>query len=87
MEILIPEEFIERHREGFKRFSSTGRAGLIGNVMEVEGLKKDGSRFSVEMSRTSLKINGWYATAVVRDITGRKNSRLNLRGSLRRRRG
>jgi len=72
VEMIIPVEYRERHREGFKGFSSTGRGRFIGDVMEVEGLRKDGSRLPIELSLTSIKINEWYATAVVRDITERK---------------
>lgn len=72
VEMIIPEEYMERHREGFKRFASTGKGGFIGNVMEVEGLRRDGSLIPLELSLSALKINGWWATAVLRDISERK---------------
>lgn len=83
IESIVPPEYRERHREGFKRFLSTGHGALIGKVTEVEGLRKDGTRFPLEMSLTAEKSGGrWVFTAVVRDISYRKNLEDRLREKL-----
>ncbi|GMR04753.1 MAG: hypothetical protein BMS9Abin23_0659 [Thermodesulfobacteriota bacterium] len=72
VEKIIPEQYRERFREGFKRFVNTGEGPLVGSATEMEGLRKDGSIVPVEITIASLRVNGWQATAVIRDISGRK---------------
>ncbi|MBI5587466.1 MAG: PAS domain S-box protein [Deltaproteobacteria bacterium] len=83
IETIVPPEYRERHREGFKRFVSTGHGALIGKVTEFEGLRKDGTRFPLEMSLTAEKSDGrWVFTSVIRDISYRKNLEDRLREKL-----
>ena len=81
---LMPEAYRERHQEGFRRFLETEKPVLIGNTVEVEGLRKDGSRFPKEISLAAAKVEGrWIFTAVMRDITERKQLENRLREKLR----
>lgn len=74
LETLIPLEYRERHREGFRMFLKTGTGALIGKVSEIEGLRRDGTRFPLEMSLTAEKNSGrWVFMAVIRDISYRKD--------------
>ena len=70
---LMPEEYREKHINGIARFIKTEKPVLIGKTVEVEGLRKDGSRFLKEISLTGEKVKGrWIFTAIMRDITERK---------------
>src|SRR3972149_6777752 len=70
---LIPEEYRQKHINGIARFIKTEKPVLIGKTVEVEGLRKDGSRFLKEISLTGEKVKGrWIFTAIMRDITERK---------------
>lgn len=70
---LMPEEYRERHLRGIKRFIETEKPVLIGKAVEVEGLRKNGSRFPKEISLSAEKIGGkWVFTGIMRDITERK---------------
>ncbi len=70
---LIPESFRTAHREGVKRYLETGQAVLMGKTMEVQALSKEGSEFPVELSLASWSAKGEvFFTAIIRDITGRK---------------
>ena len=77
---LIPEEYRERHVMGLKRFIETGEHVLIGKTIEVEGLRKDGSRFPQELSLSAVKFEDrWVFTGIIRDITERKKAEETLR--------
>jgi PAS domain S-box-containing protein len=75
IESLMPEAFRAEHRAGFERFRVTGRSQLIGKTVELEGLKKDGTAFPLELSLASWRSNeGTYFTGIIRDITERKHA-------------
>ncbi|MBI1910538.1 MAG: PAS domain S-box protein [Deltaproteobacteria bacterium] len=80
VDMLVPEEYRELHRKGLERFLSTGESMLIGKIKEVEGLRKDGSKVSIEMSLSAQNIKGkWVFTAVIRDITERRKLEAELK--------
>jgi len=71
--IIVPARYREAAYAGLKGFFMTGGGKLVNKTVEVEGLRKDGSEFSVELSISSVSINGvWNAIGIARDITGRK---------------
>jgi two-component system CheB/CheR fusion protein len=71
--ILMPERYRDTHQQGMERHSSTGVSNVIGNTIELEGLKKDGSEFPMELSLATWKIGeDIYYTGIVRDISERK---------------
>lgn len=73
IEIIMPEEYREAHRRGMERFLATGEAKVIGKTVELEGLRKDGMKFPVELSLSAEKIDGkWMFTGVIRDVTQRR---------------
>src|SRR2546427_8975050 len=75
LESLMPEAYRERHRAGFERYRTTGRSHLVGRTVELEGLKKDGTVFPLELSLAAWRSNeGTYFTGIIRDITERKHA-------------
>lgn len=72
---LMPERYRQAHLEGLKRVNSGGEPHIIGKVVELSGLKKDGSEFPLELSLAVWKKGrGAYYTAVIRDISERKKT-------------
>lgn len=72
---LIPERYREAHQQGLDRYLKTGQGRVIGGSMELEGRRKDGSEFPVEVSLASWNMrNETYFTGILRDITVRKES-------------
>jgi PAS domain S-box-containing protein len=72
--ILMPEQFHEPHFHGFSRFMQTSKSNIIGKTVEIIGKKKNGDEFPVELSLANWFIgNDIYFTAIIRDITERKN--------------
>lgn len=71
--LIMPEEYHERHRRGFKHYLETGESRVIGRTVELEGLRKDGSEFPLELSLSDLRSGERHIfTAVIRDIAERK---------------
>ncbi|GAX62143.1 signal transduction histidine kinase [Candidatus Scalindua japonica] len=72
--ILIPEKYKKEHREGIERFLKTGESRIMGKTVELTGMTKEGIEVPLELSLTHQKIDNrqYFFTAIVRDITGRK---------------
>lgn len=70
---LMPGKFKERHKNGVKMFFATGEGNAFGRSVEVEGLRKSGKTFPIELT---LAEGGEGEKKVVlgniRDITSRK---------------
>jgi PAS domain S-box-containing protein len=78
--LLIPERYQAAHREGLERFSSTGEARMVGKAVELHGLRKDGREFPVEISLGTWQTEeGTFFSAVIRDITERKQAEEKIR--------
>jgi len=70
---IMPEHFRSPHEEGLARVATTGETRMVGNTVEMSGLRKDGTEFPLELSLATWKSKGsTFFTAVVRDITERK---------------
>jgi PAS domain S-box-containing protein len=76
---IIPEEYYVRHIKGLKRLNDGGQAKLLGKTIEITALKNNGNEFPIELSLSSWKISEKkYFTAIIRDITKRKESEKKL---------
>ena len=75
-ELIIPEEMRQYHDAGFRRFLETGERSVVGQRVELKGLRADGSKFAVEVSVVEVKSSGRRVfTAWLRDITEQKKAR------------
>jgi len=78
--IIMPARFREAHQERLKRYEQTGEAAAIDRTIEVEGLRKDGKEFPIELSIGTWDTKeGQCYSAIVRDITDRKRWEAQLR--------
>ena len=81
--LIIPEQMREAHMKGFEIFKKTGSGPVIGKLIEVEAIRKDGGIFPVELSLSAVKTKeGWNAVGFVRDISERKALEEKLRTKL-----
>ncbi|MDH5748576.1 MAG: diguanylate cyclase [Rhodospirillales bacterium] len=73
--ILMPEPYHSEHDGYLFHYLSTGEKKVMGQVRELQGRRKDGSVFPIELAVSELREkNGSSFTGVVRDITARKLS-------------
>jgi len=80
IEILVPAELRAMHAAHRSRFASHPTTRAMGNGLVLEAVRKDGTRFPVEISLSpALSEAGFRATAIVRDITARKQAEDQLR--------
>jgi PAS domain S-box-containing protein len=80
--IITPEKYHDALGKAFAAFRTTGEGMAIGKTLELQGKRKDGTVFPVELSVSALKLEGkWHSTGIVRDITERKLAEEALKGA------
>jgi PAS domain S-box-containing protein len=71
--ILMPPSYREAHERGLSHYLATGVRKMMGEPREVEGQRKDGSRFPIELTVGEVRRgNRRTFTGTVRDISPRK---------------
>jgi PAS domain S-box-containing protein len=71
--VIIPERYRQDHRAGVRRFLESGERRIIGKTVELEGVRKDGTEFPLELSLSSWKgPSGVFFGAIIRDISERR---------------
>ena len=79
---IMPERYRKVFLNGFNRFLKTGQKTNSGKTIEIEGKKKDGTAFPIEMSISEIKLNNkWNIVGIIRDITQRKEMEKKLKNS------
>ena len=77
--LIMPESFRVAHEDGRRRAKETGELRIIGQYLEVEGLKKDGLIFPLAIAINRMKLQDRYVfTGILRDITNQKQKELEL---------
>jgi PAS domain S-box-containing protein len=72
--VLVPDQYRDAHINGIRRVDKTGHlSGGTEEAIELEGLKKDGTIFPLEMTLSTWKIGEErYFSAILRETTKRK---------------
>lgn len=72
-DFIIPPEYRAAHSAGMARHAATGESRILNRLVEVEALRKDGSRFPVELSVWKIEAAQGQARfgAFLRDISER----------------
>jgi PAS domain S-box-containing protein len=80
VELLIPEDLRSMHTHHRAHYASHPSTRPMGSGLILEGRRKDGTTFPVEISLSPVKSDdGFRATAVIRDISERKHAEDRLR--------
>jgi len=79
LQFLMPEKYRRRHAAGLKRYLKTGVERVLGRRLELEGIRKDGTSFPLELRIAETRMDDRLLfTAAVRDITERKRAEKKL---------
>ena len=80
--LLMPARYRQAHEQGLARMRSTGISRAIGSVIEVHGLKKDGTEFPIELSLATWKsMDHAYYSGIIRDTSDRKKAERAMQDS------
>ncbi|MGB5177715.1 MAG: PAS domain S-box protein, partial [Gammaproteobacteria bacterium] len=80
VKMLMPPPYREEHDEYLLRYRVTGRKRIIGIGREVEGRRKDGTTFPMELSVGEARPGGQQVfVGIIRDISARKSAEQSLR--------
>ncbi|MEN8264282.1 MAG: PAS domain S-box protein, partial [Nitrospirota bacterium] len=79
---IMPEQFRKSYEKAFSNIGPTGKLSSEGKSIELAGLRKDGSKFPLELSLSRWEAKeGIFFTGIVRDISLRKETEEALRES------
>jgi diguanylate cyclase (GGDEF)-like protein/PAS domain S-box-containing protein len=80
VELIMPERYRSAHQAALKRLQRTKTSHLIGRVVEMHGLRKNGEEFPIELALGTWNIGEkTYFSAILRDISRRKQYERELR--------
>ena len=83
LSMLMPEAMRDAHAAGMKRFQETNKRQISWRDVELPGLHKDGREVPLEITFGEINSDGKHLfTAVIRDITERKQARKELQSNL-----
>ena len=81
-DLIIPQRYRKFHLNGMERLIKTDEAPLIGKLVEITALRKDGTEFPSELYISMITIEGKSLfTGTLRDITERKESEKTIHES------
>jgi len=82
-QLITPEHYREAQTKAFSQFQKTGQGNALGKTLELEGVHKNGTEFPVELSLSSIQIDGkWTGVGILRDISERKKAQLEIERAL-----
>lgn len=73
--MIMPEKYRNAHEQGMQRYLETGEKRVIGKVVSLEGRRKNGEQFPIEISITSWgSSSGKMFSGIIRDGSERKEA-------------
>ncbi|MEP7371777.1 MAG: adenylate/guanylate cyclase domain-containing protein [Chitinophagaceae bacterium] len=73
--LIIPHELHHRHNEGIERMNQRKKPRVVGKVLELKAVKKNGEEFPIELTLGSWDNDGKrYYSGIIRDITEKKKA-------------
>ncbi len=79
MTMVMPEKYRDLHIRGMARFKQSRESTIIGKTIELEGLRRNGEIFPVELSISTWQTEGHtFFGGILRDITERKQTQKQI---------
>ena len=83
LSIIVPLRFLGNHEASFGKLSQGETPRVMRVMRELAGKRRDGSEFPIEISLSEcITASGRYFTAIVRDISARKQAEAVLWASI-----
>ena len=80
IEVLLPEDFRDRHRELRTNFNDAPRARPMVSGLDLSGVRRDGSKIPVEIALNPIETDdGLIIASTIREITGIDDSEAYFR--------
>ena len=85
LDLIIPQQYRDRHWEGYNRVMSTGKTRLDKELLAVPAIRKDGGRVSLEFSivlmrDTNNELIG--IAAIIHEVTERRQREKEMKERL-----
>ena len=78
--LIVPERFHTDEQRGFEKLRKTGEGLLLGKVLELPALHKDGTEFIAEHAISAIRLGDkWHAIGIMQDVTERKSAEDRMR--------
>jgi two-component system sensor histidine kinase UhpB len=82
VDTIIPHQYREAHKRGFRHYLETGEGPVLNKVIEISALDHTGREFPIELTIVPVKkSNNDFFCAFLRDITQRKKEEEKLQQS------
>ena len=80
IKVLMPQPYQKNHDNYLKNYSITKQKKIIGSGREVEGLRKNGQQFPLDLSVSVVEIQGRKIySGILRDISERKKAEEDIK--------
>jgi PAS domain S-box-containing protein len=80
--LLIPARYRQAHQNGLERCRTTGETRILGETVELSGLRKTGEEFPLELTLSSWREEDrLFFSGIIRDISQRKEAEAALQQS------
>lgn len=82
IKMLMPDRYATQHDQYLENYHNTGNAQIIGIGREVEGRRKSGEIFPIDLSVTEINsADETFYSGIIRDISARKKAENQLKAS------
>ena len=81
VDLIIPSDLRQAHREGLVEHRKTGQQRVLGRRIETRGVRRNGEQFPIELTITHIQGDGGRTlfTGFLRDISDRKRAEASSR--------